>query len=180
MNKELLARQLVFCIFLSITTQSISATTTVYETLSPDGVTEFSDQSTDGAIELHIDKVEQLKPDSSSTAKTPPPTSATPHQGVSVNIIFPSSQQNLWSGNGEIAIRFTANKREQVLRFKVFLDNRLQGETESNQFILHNVYRGQHNVVIKASTLEGQPVAESPARIFYVHRPSIIHPSSTD
>ena len=97
---------LILIIGISLPVATIADSAIVYEKVEPDGVTDFSDKSSPGAVVELVRDPNLIKPvtmDSPETAVNIPQEKP---RHITVNILKPVPQKSFWSGNGDIEVSF--------------------------------------------------------------------------
>ena len=161
-------------------TNTVADASTVYETLSPDGVPPFSGQPGPGAVPEQIQTPNLMTPVQAES--TVPGNSGTntssPSGPVAIRISRPVSQQSIWSGSGEVTIGFSTSSSQAGIRYQIFLDSQLADTTDQTSVKLPNIYRGEHSLQVEAVGADGQILGTSPVIIFFMHRPIDHNPTT--
>lgn len=161
-------------------TNTVADSSTVYETLSPDGVPQFSGQPGPGAVPEHIQTPNLMTPVQAES--TVPGNSGTntssPSGPVAIRISRPVSQQSIWSGSGDVKVSFSTSSSQAGIQYQILLDSQLVDTTDHSPLLLHNIYRGQHSLQVEAVDADGQILGTSPVIIFFMHRPIDHNPAT--
>jgi hypothetical protein len=147
----------------------------VFVTVDKNNVPVFSDNPVPGASQL------QLKEGNRMLAVTPGEISQqsidhTPKFEVSITKPEPEGTVRENSGtvyvSGQVKPLFA-----QGLRVRLYLDGQVVAGPSSNaNFILHNIDRGAHQLILELSDQNGKIIATSPVTTFFLHRASAITP----
>lgn len=137
------------------TADALAGSTTVFENVSPEGVPEFSDRASPGAISEQIGTPNLMKPVEVVTPPKVPPDSTTEVSHVSISVKKPVAQQNIWSGSGDIEVKFSANVTPLSTQYQVLLDSQMLETTTQETTVLHNIPRGEHRLQVKAINSAG-------------------------
>ena len=161
---------------------AFAASTTVYEKTTPEGVPEFSDQPSRGAVPEKVETPNLMKP-VETEMPVEVPASRTPGRQskeaqLTVSVTKPVAQQSVWSGNGDIDVSYRTSALPAGFHYQIVLDSQLQETTTQENTVLHNVFRGQHRLQVKVVNPTGTAVSQSKIIIFYVHRPIDKHPAT--
>lgn len=147
----------------------------VFVTVDKNNVPVFSDNPTPGASQLQLregNRMAAITPAEISQQSTPQVTQ------YEVGISKPEQQGTVRENNGTVYVSGKVSPVfAQGFRVRLFLDGQLVGGPSSNaNFILHNVERGEHQLVLELSDQNGKIIATSPVTTFYMHRASVIKP----
>ncbi len=156
---------------------------TAYRWVDDDGVVHFSDRPHEGAEEVRLGQ----PPGFSSPAIPPAPRPATPATPTtdpaptyeSLDILQPGQEETLWNIGGILTVSvrvrpaLRADHRLQLYYDGQALDPLPPGVTS---FELSEVWRGEHTLRATIVDGDGQALAESPTRTFYVQQTSIQQP----
>lgn len=147
----------------------------VFVTVDKNNVPVFSDNPTPGASQL------QLKEGNRMPAVTPSEISQrsvdqTPKYEVTITKPEPDSTVRENSGtvyiSGQVKPLFA-----QGLRVRLYLNGQpVAGPSSNANFILHNIDRGEHQLMLELSEQNGKVIATSPVTTFFLHRASSITP----
>ncbi len=147
----------------------------VFVSVDKNNVPVFSDNPVPGASQL------QIKEGNRMLAVTPTEISRqsvdqTPE--FTVAIVKPEPQGTVRENSGTVYVSGQVKPLfAQGLRVRLYLDGQVAAGPSSNaNFILHNIDRGEHQLVLELSDQSGKIIAISPVTTFFLHRASSITP----
>ncbi|MCC5861806.1 MAG: DUF4124 domain-containing protein [Gammaproteobacteria bacterium] len=174
--------RVISCIVLVFWSVVALAQGTAYRWVDEEGVVHFSDRPREGAEEVRLGRPPGFSPPAIPRAPrpaTPPPPAAPPTAYESLEIIQPGQEETLWNIGGilNVSVRtrpaLRADHRLQVVYDGQALEPLPAGVTS---FELTDVWRGEHTLKATIVNADGQVLAESPSRTFYVQQTSIQQP----
>jgi hypothetical protein len=136
----------------------------------------FSDSPSPGATQVTVkDTATVMAPTSSSPLPTPVVQEDTKFE---VAISKPEQQGTVRENSGTVYVSGQIKPMFSTgLRVKLYLDGKqVAGPTGNANFILHDVERGEHQLLLELLNENGKVIATSPTTTFYLHRASIISP----
>lgn len=147
----------------------------VFVTVDKNNVPVFSDNPVPGASQL------QLKEGNRMPAVTPTEIGQrsidhTPK--FEVFITKPEPEGTVRENNGTIYVSGQVKPLfAQGLRVRLYLDGQaVAGPSSNANFILHNIDRGEHQLMLELSDQNGKVIATSSVTTFFLHRASSITP----
>ncbi len=147
----------------------------VFVTVDKNNVPVFSDNPVPGASQL------QLKEGNRMLAVTPTEISQrsidqTPK--FEVSITKPEQEGTVRENSGTVYVSGQVKPLfAQGLRVRLYLDGQaVAGPSSNANFILHNIDRGEHQLMLELSDQNGKVIATSPVTTFFLHRASAITP----
>lgn len=151
----------------------------VYSWLDENGVLVFSDNPKKGAKQIDIKSgaIRMPSVDTSILQQLDEPTPKNPKQSIAVTL--PEDQDTIYDNNGSVYITslvspsFAANHKIQLK-----LDGKpINKPQSSGLFVLRNIDRGEHKIVLELHNGKGKVIATSKAVTFYMFRASAIKPA---
>jgi hypothetical protein len=150
----------------------------VYSWRDENGVLVFSDSPKEGAKEVNISKQSAAMPATDTSILRQ--LSNTPDKLVktTVNITQPLNQSTIRNTDGTvIIIGLAIPKLKNGYQLSLSLNGKRWGNPQrSGRFILRNIDRGEHQVVMHLTNAAAKTVASTKVVTFYVHRPSVNRP----
>lgn len=147
----------------------------VFVTVDKNNVPVFSDNPVPGASQL------QLKEGNRMLAVTPTEISQrsidqTPK--FEVSITKPEQEGTVRENSGTVYVSGQVKPLfAQGLRVRLYLDGQaVAGPSSNANFILHNIDRGEHQLMLELSDQNGKVIATSAVTTFFLHRASAITP----
>ena len=170
-------KQIFWVVLLASLTGSATAQDKkVFVTVDKNNNLVFSDNPSPGATQVNV----------KDTATTMAPTTVVNNKPVveastkfEVAISKPEQQGTVRETSGTVYVSGQIKPMfAQGLRVKLYLDGQqVAGPTGNANFILHNVARGEHQLVLELLDQSGKIIATSPATTFYLHRASVNSPN---
>ncbi len=147
----------------------------VFVTVDKNNVPVFSDNPLPGASQL------QLKEGNRMPAVTPSEISqrSIDHTPTfEVLITKPEANGTVRENNGTVYVSGQVKPLfAQGLRVRLYLDGKpVAGPSSNANFILHNIDRGEHQLMLELSDQNGKVIATSSLTTFFLHRASAISP----
>jgi len=150
----------------------------VYKSVGKDGSVIFSDQPTDGAVEVQVKELETVK-----SLETPPLPDAPKIQAQQQKIY---ADLKITSPENELAIRDNAGNLDVSVTIKpdlrsehklvLYLDGNTYSTGNSPVFKLQNVDRGTHQLRVAVVDADGHQLIDSKSVSFHMLRFSAIKP----
>jgi len=168
----------VFVVMVFATAGALAESTTVFEDVSPEGVPEFSDQASPGAIPEQIETPNPMKPVEVVTPPVLSTDSTLEVSQITISVNKPVAQQTIWSSSGDIEVSFSASASLPGAQYQVLLDSLALETTTQENTVLHNIPRGKHRLQVNVINTAGEVIGQSQVVIFYVHRPIDRNPAT--
>jgi hypothetical protein len=171
---DMLIRVFTLLCCLLLITDTLATSAKVYVWRDKNGQLVYSDTPKPGAEELKV-----RDPNIAVSSIDTSVLDITPQQipdNYSIEITQPINNATIRDNTGSVAVTgrvLPVFKRGLKVQLK--LDNALQGEPQKfARFIMRNVDRGEHTVVLELVDDKGKVIASSTPVTFYLHRVSII------
>jgi hypothetical protein len=147
----------------------------VFVTVDKNNVPVFSDNPVPGASQL------QLKEGNRMPAVTPSEIgqrSIDHAPKYEVTITKPEHEGTVRENNGSVYVSGQVKPLfAQGLRVRLYLNGQaVAGPSSNANFILHNIDRGEHQLMLELSDQNGKVIATSSVTTFFLHRASAITP----
>lgn len=147
----------------------------VFVTVDKNNVPVFSDNPVPGASQL------QLKEGNRMPAVTPTEISQRSidqKPQFEVSITKPEQEGTVRENSGTVYVSGQVKPLfAQGLRVRLYLDGQpVAGPSSNANFILHNIDRGEHQLMLELSDQNGKVIATSSVTTFFLHRASAITP----
>ncbi|TMO57800.1 DUF4124 domain-containing protein [Pseudoalteromonas aurantia] len=164
-------RLIIMCCLLFISCVSI-ADSKVYRWKDDNGNWVFSDVPHKGAQEIQLNKSMTMPAIDTKILNT-----QSLQQGISytANITSPNNEQTLRENTGTIYVTGQIEPSfTNGLKVQLTLNGKATGPMQtSTTFVLNNVPRGEHNLVLKLYNAQGKTLAQSDSTTFFLHRKSV-------
>jgi hypothetical protein len=150
----------------------------VYKWVDEDGVVHYSDQPVEGAERVEVSTGSQSSPGPA----LPPPQYDAADDGdegaqafsyTALSISSPEAEQTLWNIQGTLSVSLNLQPSlRRGDRIRVYLDGELQA-ADTLQFLLEDVWRGQHNLQAEVLDQSGALMIRSEPIRFFVQQTSV-------
>jgi len=162
------------CIFMMGSTQA-----QVYRTVDKDGNVIFTDQATEGAVEVEIKELETIKSlESTSPASSPAANQVQAKQYASLEITSPQNELAIRDNAGNITVTVAATPRlRSGHKLALYLDGAEHASGQTTSFQLQNLDRGTHQLRVAVVDAEGQEQISSATVTIHLLRFSGMNPS---
>ena len=99
---------------------------------------------------------------------------ASEHPDYNVRIVSPTHETTVPPGQRDLIIAVSTDyPLKKGARFAYYMDGELLGRETVNNFSIHEIIRGAHNLVVKVESQEGEVISTSESVTVFVHRASI-------
>ncbi|RJE76045.1 hypothetical protein BGP78_13610 [Pseudoalteromonas sp. MSK9-3] len=144
----------------------------VYRWKDDNGNWVFSDVPHKGAQEIHLNKSMTMPAIDTKILNTQSQQQAI---GYSANITSPNNEQTLRENTGTIYVTGQIEPSfTNGLKVQLTLNGKATGPMQtSTTFVLNNVPRGEHTLVLKLYNAQGKTLAQSDSTTFFLHRKSV-------
>ncbi len=162
--------------FAGATEENSKSNKNIYVYKNEHGDLVFTDQARPGAKRVNMNRNTVIMPATNTDIVM---TDSQP-QSVSqykIALTRPAPQQTIRDNNGVVQVSGQISpKLGQGHKFRFKLDGQLRQKPHSNaHFVLRNVDRGEHNVVLELINAKDEVVAISETVTFHLFRASILH-----
>jgi hypothetical protein len=170
---------LLFCATGSCEENTKSKKKNIYVYKNDRGTLVFTDQARPGARLVNMNHNTLTMPATNTNIVTAEPTSGSAAQ-YKVAITRPTAQQTIRDNNGVVQVSGQISPQlGQGHKFRLKLDGEIRQKPHSNaHFVLRNVDRGEHQVVLELLNAKEEVIAASEAITFQLFRASILHNKS--
>jgi hypothetical protein len=150
----------------------------VYRTVDKDGNVVFSDQATEGAVEVEVKELESIR------SLEPPPGTVVPSTSqkaqplyTSLEITSPGNDESIRENSGNLVITAMVTPRLRAGdRVVLFLDGQQYASGTAFSFKLENLDRGTHQARVAILDTAGAELISSGAVTFHMLRFSALQP----
>ncbi|MBE0369773.1 DUF4124 domain-containing protein [Pseudoalteromonas aurantia] len=151
---------------------SVLADSKVYRWKDEQGNWVFSDVPRQGAQEIQLNKSMTMPAVDTSILNTQASQKAIEY---TASITSPNHEQTLRENTGTIYVTGQIQPSfSNGLKVQLTLDGKATGPMQtSTTFVLHNVPRGEHSLLLRLYNEQGKVLAQSDPTTFYLHRKSI-------
>lgn len=165
---------LLFFICFAHVGKSYSDDKKIYKTVHSDGTVSYSDQASEGAIEVNLNTntttIEALQ----TPSATPPPPSPAMKKRMEyhVSVLSPSKDATIRNNLGEINI--VAQLEPATGGFFELIINDSKYQSATGIFALSNMDRGSYQYLINFVDNSGKVIASSESRTLHLHKASVL------
>lgn len=153
---------------------------TIYKSVDENGNVFYSDRPPEGtkqedAVQLPPVNALPEQPQGSNPypANTPPNNERDAAIDYSLSLASPAPESHVNPGQRDLPIVLNASPAlAPEHRFAFYMDGKLLAESRSNQYVVEEIYRGEHQIRAMIIDENGNMLQETETITIYVHRPS--------
>ncbi|WP_164078380.1 DUF4124 domain-containing protein [Alteromonas facilis] len=149
---------------------------TVYKVVAADGTVTYTDQPVPGSTPVHLNKVNTSQPLARVNSATAPNTAAKTEKPIdyTLTITSPQDEATIRDNNGKFNINAQLTPAAPGGRYQLIFDGQNVGESDTGNFELSNVVRGQHRFKVEYTDNKGKVLASSPSQTLFMHQASAL------
>ncbi|MCU4676873.1 DUF4124 domain-containing protein [Catenovulum sp. 2E275] len=176
--REHLILKLWFLILPCIMGGIFSAKAEIYQYVNEQGVTVFTDKPRPDAKQIEVNQnipnmpatLTQAKSNSAASNQKPQPFV------YQITILNPQPQATIRNNQSEMEVSFQLNTEPNfAYQFVIYLDGKaVKTVNRLTKVQLQQVYRGEHQLKVELTDLNGKLIASSKPVIFYMHQASLV------
>lgn len=153
----------------------------IYAYQDENGNTVFTDKAKPNAKEVDVRTNIMTMPATDTSVLQPTVSDESIKVNYKLRITQPSHQQTIRENSGRVEIAGNiAPSLRQNYRYRLKLDGKqIQKPHASAHFVLNDVDRGEHNIVLELINDQQRVIATSEAVTFYLFRASALHNNSS-
>lgn len=160
---------------------ALPASAGLYRHTDAEGRVLFSDRPLPGAERIALPPGNRLEPEPDARPAPPAataPASLAPPAYPQLQILHPAADANLRSNDGSLQVQVASQPPLQAgHRYRLLLDGQSLGEAgRDGRFVLREVDRGSHQLVVEIVDGEGRVLGRSAAHPFHLQRTSRLQP----
>lgn len=155
----------------------------IYKSVDDEGNVSYSDQPPEGA---RSEDAETLPPVNSLPEQRPNNRTANQRRGsgqedretieYSLSLATPAPEASVPPGQRDLPIVLNASPGLAAGHaFAFYMDGELMAETESNEYVVEEIFRGAHQIRAEIVDENGEVLQETETITIYVHRPSVLN-----
>jgi hypothetical protein len=169
---------IVLLVSISVGSMSI-ASTVVYKKTNQDGTVSYSDEPSEGAVQLDqstsntVVMPSMLSPKRSSNVSENSKKSLSDKPLYTLSINSPSSEQTIRSNIGEVDVVASINPKASGI-FQLMLNGELHLTQPTPVFHLQDLQRGEYSLQVRFVGKSGKILALTDTQIFYLHKASVL------
>lgn len=152
----------------------------VYKSVNAEGNVVYTDEPTGNGKPVDLPPLSTVPPPKYTLSQPPAAPLDSTSGYTKLSIVAPPQDGTLRDNTGAVPVTAGLEPELNVAaghRFQYYLDGQTQGEpTASNQIVIANVDRGEHNVAVAVVDGGGKEVIRSNPVLFHLHRQSINFP----
>jgi uncharacterized protein DUF4124 len=152
---------------------------TVYKSVDAEGNIIFTDQPSEGAEVIEIERSQSITPVITEPYQyTPARKEIKKKLYTNLEVISPSDDSTVHNNQGNVSI--SVNVEPAILpghQMILFVDGEKITTSKTNQFSLSNIDRGTHQLSVVIISEEGKPLLSSETTTFHLRRVSDLAPS---